>query len=207
MDFDKVHDTILYERPDPTSEEAFYEKELPDDHVEIVCSYKKGKFVWDRKKSNENVDNHSFSHYLSAVMYVEDEYAFYNGDTIDGKQVFIKTDDDNLGVLLFCRYLNLQKEKDALVLVRQTREEYDRIRLVTCYPTKNDFYIETYWKNRKYLEDLRPGKPEFENDIKPEDFGSLKERRYRRSIESLVAESLRAYDLFERKVLRRSLHW
>ena len=210
MNFDEIYESSLYVRPDPLSIEAFYDIELPDVHEEVTTTYGGQRFVWDRFKSNDNVRYHDFSHYLTATIYVDDEYALFDGSYVNGKRVNIETDYPNVGALLYSINLNLTPEKDVLVLVRQAKLDHDKIRLITCYGTQNLSYLELYWTNRKET----PFKPEYDGDPSPEDFENvLKERKNirnyvkNRTIDSLVNGSIRAYNAFIDKINSKDTNW
>jgi len=148
----------LFIRPDPDSEEAYFELEEPDEHINVGASYNGLQFVWDRKKSNQNLNDHLFSHYLTRRVY-NDKYRIINGKKVGRDIVNIKTDAGNTGLL--CAYdlrvfdPNINEEdnivSDVVVIVRQDTLQNGRIRLISCYPTNNRLYIRWYLKNKSNI--------------------------------------------------------
>ena len=199
MDFDKVYEASLYRRSDPLSEEAFYDIELPDTNQEVVYDYKSYSFVWDREKSNDNVRYHGFSHYLTAILY-DDTYVIYDGDYVNGKNVRIKTSKDNEGAILSSYDIETGNyKKDTLILIKQLSLDHGRIRLITCYPTNNEYYSSIYWERRLELQ---------ENEKDTKNIREWKRNQkqnvlIKRGIES----SLRAYRTFLQKITSRSVRW
>jgi hypothetical protein len=140
---------------DPNSIEAFYDKELPDISTDIIADLGDLKFVWDRHKSNENIEYHSFSHYLSRHFY-NDKYRVVNGQKVGKDIVDISTDVGNEGLL--CGYdINTNEDElpeRALLLIRQEVLDKGRIRIISCYPTEKEQYIRWYfsasWTRKEY---------------------------------------------------------
>ena len=153
----------LYFRDDPNSEEAKRCPELGED-VDVGASLtEKGNtynFVWRRFKSNLNLANHGFTHYLTRFAYA-DEKRVVEGQKIGNEVVDLNTDYGNIGLLcsMPVEVLNgvkiddcYNKEEDfplsVLLLVRQEKSSNDRIRLITCFPTDVQKYLR--WYARRY---------------------------------------------------------
>ena len=142
-----------YERPDPDSVDAFYEKEGKPD-VEVTSSLPLHgatyEFSWRRSKSDENVDSRGFSFYFARWAYVND-YRVVNGQKVGKTTAYVKTDDGNEGLLATVRlsmFEGYDEEDDyfddVLLVVRQETVDDGRVRLVSCYPTKKKEYVDFY---------------------------------------------------------------
>jgi hypothetical protein len=143
----------LYFREDPDSREAFFFEENGMD-MAVGCSLDKNgnhyEFIWQRSKSNENLREHKFTHYLTRIAYA-DEHRVHDGQKRGNSTINIKTDNGNKGVLcalpldIFGYY---DKDRDipeeVLLLIRQEKTQDGRIRLISCYPPTDLLYIDLY---------------------------------------------------------------
>jgi len=172
----------LYFREDPDSEEAKRSIEEGDD-VDVGASLTVNgntyDFVWRRSKSNLNLTQHKFTHYLSRYAYA-DEKRGIEGQKSGNDIIDLKTDDGNIGLLCSVpiEVLNgveiddcYNKSDDfppsVLLLVRQEKSDSNRIRLITCYPTDNSKYLK--WYAKKYYSRPRKHSDNLEiNDIEVE---------------------------------------
>jgi hypothetical protein len=139
--------TKFESRDDPDSYEAFYEEELPNEHINVRADCDNSRFVWDRVKSNENLKNHGFTHYLTRRLYKEDKFRLYDGQEVGKDIVTIKTDDGNFGLL--CAYGATERgtPKKLILIVRQEERDDGCIRLISGYETTNIQYLRWYHKN------------------------------------------------------------
>jgi hypothetical protein len=148
-----------YHREDTDSHEALYEEETGERDVQVICSFidknnRHFEFVWQRSKSNENLE-HGFTHYLSRYAYA-DEFRIVNGKNWGDKVVEIKTDKGKIEILCamsLTRFGVADDEErgiseEVLLLVRQEKLQDGKIRLISCYPVTNDSkYHELYVDN------------------------------------------------------------
>ena len=147
---------VLYFREDPDSYEAYRTiEEGPD--VEVGCSAEENgrhyDFVWQRSKSNDNLINHKFTHYLTRWAYT-DEYRIIDGQKRGNKTISIKTDEGNIGMLCALSlerfgYKDNEREipEEVLLLIRQEKTQNGKIRLISCYDTNKSAYINLYVDN------------------------------------------------------------
>ena len=159
----------LYFRDDPDSRDAWYETE-PGEDARVGCSLddegKTYEFVWQRSKSNQNLDERNFTFYLTRHAYV-DEFRVVDGQSVRNKKINVKTSEGNSGLLCALK-LSLFKQIDkgeedsfyqVLVFVRQEKVDDDRIRIVSCYPTDKDYYVDAYtasWFDKHLYGSKRP---------------------------------------------------
>ena len=88
-----------YRRSDPDSRDAYFETEEPNIHLDVGASFDNLQFVWDRHKSNENLTDHFFTHYLTRRLYCNDKYRVLDGQKVGKDTVKIKTEEGNTGLL------------------------------------------------------------------------------------------------------------
>jgi hypothetical protein len=153
MNFERISKNPFI-RDDSYSYEAYYEIEEPNEHINVYADHLELKFIWDRVKSNENITDHGFSHYLTRYFYC-DEYCLFNGQKVGKDTVKIKTDKNNKGIL--CAYDTSTNDNDLpeqlVLIVQQEKLDNDRIRLISCYEIENDKYL--YWYHKNQLNLLR----------------------------------------------------
>jgi hypothetical protein len=161
MDFNKV---ALFIRDDSDSREALYDVEEPNVHVDVGTIFSGLKFVWDRFKSNENVNDHGFSHYLTR-RYYNDKFRLVSGKKVGKDIVSIVTDDGNLGMLCSCDlndFIKVDEDEleEAMLIVRQDELDSGRIRLISCYTTQNRDYIRWYALHRYFFSKRDSSRPD-----------------------------------------------
>jgi len=156
-----------YHREDTDSHEALYEEETGERDAQVICSFidKNNchfEFVWQRSKSNENLE-HGFTHYLSRYAYA-DEFRIVNGKNRGDNVVEIKTDKGNIDILCAMSLTRFGIPDDeergipeeVLLLVRQEKLQDGKISLISCYPVTNDSkYHELYVDN--FIDRIRYG--------------------------------------------------
>jgi hypothetical protein len=155
-----------YHREDTDSHEALYEEETGERDVQVICSFidKNNchfEFVWQRSKSNENLE-HGFTHYLSRYAYA-DEFRIVNGKNWGDKVVEIKTDKDNIEILCamsLTRFGVADDEErgipeEVLLLLRQEKLQDGKVRLISCYTANDSKYYKLYVDN--FIDRIRYG--------------------------------------------------
>ena len=162
-----LKETNLYIRPDPDSKQARFFPESGED-IDVGASLVENgntyNFIWRRSKSNLNLSNHGFTHYITRLAY-SDEKRVTEGQRIGNDTVNLNTDDGNVGLLCSvpreklgitvddCYYKESDLPPLVLLLVRQGKHFNGRIRLITCFPTDNQKYIK--WYARRFYSKLK----------------------------------------------------
>ena len=131
-----------YYRDERKSKEAFFEKEMPEGHVDTVSNSSTKFFIWDRQDSNENVERYGFSHYLSTILYSED-MTVSDGDVVGGNIISI-TINDEPGTLVERSFSFIGKKYPVLFVTRSFKID-DLVRIVSCRPTIDKYYLSVYW--------------------------------------------------------------
>lgn len=147
-----------YHREDTDSHEALYEEEIGEIDVQVICSFidennRHFEFVWQRSKSNENLE-HGFTHYLSRYAYA-DEFRIVNGQNKSNNVVEVKMDKGNIGILCamsLTRFGIADDEErgipeEVLLLIRQEKLQDGKIRLISCYAVNDSKYYKLYVDN------------------------------------------------------------
>jgi len=147
-----------YHREDTDSHEALYEEETGERDVQVICSFidknnRYFEFVWQRSKSNENLE-HGFTHCLSRYAYA-DEFRIVNGQNRDNNVVEIKTDKGNIDILCAMSLTRFGIPDDeergipeeVLLIIRQEKLQDGKIRLISCYAANDSKYYKLYVDN------------------------------------------------------------
>ena len=158
MDFERIHhDQDLYFRNESDTQDAWYEKELGDEDVQVGCDpiTKRGtyRYVWHREKSNINVEKHDFSFYLACWAYT-DKYRVNDGQSIRGTTARVRTDEGNAGSICgldISTVYDYEGSEDifpdrVVLFVRQETLDHGRTRIVSCYVPDDMYYLDTYSK-------------------------------------------------------------
>jgi uncharacterized DUF497 family protein len=192
-----------------------YDIEKPDISVDIFTTLDNVSFVWDRQKSNENISNHGFSHYLTRHFY-NDKFRVINGQKSGKDIVDISADAGNTGMLcgFTITYIEDDLSEKVVFLIRQETLDDGKIRLITCCPTENEQYMRWYFKAFFYGQ--TPGTKRhntFPKNPHPSE-QALKEHQRAKIVgikvideivEELVEKSIKAKTKFERLITTRPL--
>ena len=197
---------VYYTRDDYASLEAFFEKEIPDEKIDVISCSEKSFLVWDRRDSNRNLERYGFSHYFFPLLY-NDYHAIPDGYVLDGNTVSITTDDGEPGIL-FRIPIRVGSKNLALVFIRQSVIiEKDLVRIVSCRPTMNENHLNVFWD--KAFETKPNCKPRFsilnssyytkEKEIL-EKARKISKKIIKKLKRQGIHESIKAYKFFVKKI-------